>query len=75
MALEARRRIEMHALLAAMQRGSAFGAVAPEVRIGRQRHGAAKAARSYDILYESGKLGPGNIERLFGPCGFGRSVG
>ncbi len=52
----------MDALFAAMQSDATFRAVTSKIRIGSQRDGAAKAARSNDVLYESRKFGPGNIE-------------
>jgi hypothetical protein len=64
--LKACGRIKMHALFAAMQRRAAFGAIAAEIHIGRQRYGAAKTARCHHVLYQPGKLGPSDIQRRSG---------
>ena len=69
-ALKTRRGIKMHALFTAMQRRSAFRAVSSKVCVGCQRHRAAKAARSDDILHEPGKFWTRDINGRFGALRF-----
>ena len=61
-ALEARGRIEVHALFAAMQRRPAFRAVSLEIYVGRQSDRAVKASRSNHVLDQAGKLRSGDID-------------
>ncbi len=62
-ALEPRGRLEMRALLAAMQRRGAFRTGRFEVGSNRQRRRAIETARSGDGLYQSGKARTCDINR------------
>jgi hypothetical protein len=52
----------MRALLAAVQRLAALGAIPLKIGIGRQSHGAVVAARGSDALDQPGELWSGDIE-------------
>jgi hypothetical protein len=60
--LKSSRRFEMRALLAAMQRGIALGAVGFEVYTLWKGRRAAIASRRGDSLHQAGEAGPGNVD-------------
>ena len=62
-ALEPRRRLEMRALLAAMQRRAALGTVPSEIDVARKRGGTVKATRRRYALYHPRQARPGNVNR------------
>lgn len=62
-ALEPRRGFEVRALLAAVERLSALGTVALEVRVGRQRRGTVITPGRDDRLHQARKPGPGDVKR------------
>lgn len=56
----------MHALLAAMQSRSAFGAIPPEIDIRRKRRSTLKTARGDYVLHQSRKFRSRDIDRGLG---------
>ena len=64
--LETRRRLEVRALLAAVQRIVTLGTLASKIDIGRQHGRAVVAARGGYRLYHSGQPRPRDIDRRLG---------
>jgi hypothetical protein len=59
--LEARRRLEVGALLAAVQGHTALRANTIEIRVSGKDRGTVEAARGGDGLHEAGKAGAGDV--------------
>jgi len=70
-ALEARRGFKEGALLAAMQFGIAFRAIAGEIGVGGERRRAVEAARRSHVLNQTGKPRAGYIQGRTRAVGFG----